>query len=76
MAQDKIKMSIKKFEEMLEKKHSREFKTGKIYKIENSIIGRLGAGSMKQKTWEYFLHASKSGKVATYYRDDRHGVTF
>jgi hypothetical protein len=76
MAQDKIKISIKKFEEMLEKKHKREFKTGQIYKVENSVIGRLGGGSMRQKTWDYFLHGNKSGKVASYYRDDRYGITY
>lgn len=75
MAQDKIKMSIKKFEEMLEKKHNKEFKKGQIYKVENSIIGKL-MGSMRQKTWEYFLHGSKSGKVASYYRDERYGINY
>ena len=74
MAQDEIKMSIKKFEAMLEKKHGKEFKTGQIYKVENSRLG--GLGRMRQKTWDYFLHGSKSGAVATYYRDDRYGIMY
>ena len=76
MAQEKQKMTIKKFEEMLEKKYDGEFKTGKIYKVENSVIGALFGGSMRQKTWDYFLHGSKSGKIATYYRDDRYGILY
>jgi hypothetical protein len=76
MAQDKIKMTIKNFEKMLEKKHNKQFKTGQIYKVESSIIGKLGAGSMRQKTWAYFLHGSKSGAIATYYRDERYGITY